>query len=479
VIGESADPEVSARALSVLRGVLGGERAWLVGGAVRDRLLHRPTADLDVAVAGDVAAAARRVAEAAGGAAFPLADALGIWRVVGPERDWHADLAELAGPDIDTDLARRDVTVNALAEPLAGGATLDPLGGRADLAAGRLRMVRPEAFVDDPLRCLRVARLACELDFTVEPATLRAARAGAPGLQDVAGERVFAELKRLLAAPRALGGLELMDRLGVTPVVLPELHALRGVGQSRYHHLDVHDHTLAVLRSTIELVRDPAPVFGADADALRAVLDEPLADELTRGQALGWGALLHDAAKPGTRRELGDGRIGFPGHDRVGAQLARDVLARLRASERLRAHVAALTRHHLDLGFLVHQRPLSRRAVYGYLRDCDPVAVDVTVLSVADRLATRGRKARDAIAKHLDLARELLGAALRRRAAEPEPPLIRGDELAAALRIAPGPRLGELLAELDAARFAGEVCDREQAIAHARAHLAVAGARER
>jgi poly(A) polymerase len=116
--------------------------------------------------------------------------------------------------------------------------------------------------------------------------------------------------------------------------------------------------------------------------------------------------------------------------------------------------------------------PLDRRAIYRYLVTCEPVEADVTLLSVADRLATRGRKADEAIARHLDLARQVLAEALARRAAGPQPPLIRGDELAAALGIARGPRLGELLARIAEARFAGEVSTREEALALARDALA-------
>ena len=142
---------------------------------------------------------------------------------------------------------------------------------------------------------------------------------------------------------------------------------------------------------------------------------------MTRGEALRWGALLHDAAKPLTRdMRPADGRVTFIGHDERGATLAREVLGRLRASERLRAHVAALVRHHLRLGFLVHEpQPLSRRTVFAYLRACSPVEVDVTLLSVADRLATRGDRAQEAIAAHLAVARQMLGDALRWRAEGP------------------------------------------------------------
>jgi poly(A) polymerase len=330
-------------------------------------------------------------------------------------------------------------------------------------------MVSAAAFAADPLRTLRLARLAIDLGFAVEPATGRAARDHAAGLERVAPERVFGELKRIVTSDAALAGLALMDELGLTGVVLPEVAALRGVEQNPYHHRDVHGHTLEVLEQAIALERDPAAAVGAElAEPVRALLAEPLGDELTRGGGLRFGALLHDAAKPQTRVELPGGRIGFPRHDVEGAELARGVLARLRASERLRSHVAALTRHHLRLGFLVHEAPLERRAVYRYLRDCDPVAADVTLLSVADRLATRGRKADEAIARHLALARELLAAALAAREAGPAAPLVRGDELARELGIAPGPRLGQLLEQIAEARFAGEVAGRDDAVAYAR-----------
>ena len=457
-------------ALEAARAALGDEPAWVVGGAIRDRLLDRETGDFDLVVGEDVAGAARRIGTAARAAVFPLSERFGAWRVASRAGGWHLDVSPLTGGSIEDDLARRDFTINAMAQPLAGGEAIDPLGGQEDLAARRLRMAGPAAFADDPLRALRLVRFAVELGMSADAATEAAARAASPRLVEISGERVFAELRRVIGADAVLDGLRQMDALGLTQAVLPELAALRGVSQGIYHHLDVHDHTLAVLAAVLELECDPAPLGPHAGDAV-AVLAEPLADELTRGQALRFGALLHDIAKPETRHTFPTGKVGFPGHDALGAQMSRDILARLRTSERLRAHVAALTRNHLRLGFMVHHQPLSRRDVYGYLQACEPVAVDVTVLSVADRLATRGRKADEAIAKHLELARSLLGEALAARAASHAEPLVRGDELAMALGVRPGPELGRVLAELEEARFAGEIATREEAIAHARGFL--------
>jgi putative nucleotidyltransferase with HDIG domain len=317
------------------------------------------------------------------------------------------------------------------------------------------------------LRTLRLARIACELGFEVDEDTAAAAAAGAAGLARVAPERIFAELKRVLIADGAVRGLELMDALGATDAVLPELIEMRGVEQSPYHHLDVYEHTRSVLAETIDLSRHPERSLGEHAEAIRRLLAEPLANELSRGQALRFGALLHDVAKPQTRRVTTEGRITFIGHDVVGADVATAVLSRLRASDRLRDHVAALTRNHLRLGFLVHETPIGRRAIYRYLRACEPVQVDVTLLSVADRLATRGRGSDEAIARHLELARDLLGEALAWREGRPRPP-VRGDELARAVGLRPGPELGLILEELEEASFAGEITSREQAIDRAR-----------
>jgi poly(A) polymerase len=442
-------------------------RAWLVGGAVRDRVLGRDTADLDVTVDGPVADLARALGRTAGGFAFELSEAFGAWRVVAHDRSWQVDLLALDGGTIEDDLSRRDLTVNAIAAPLGRPGYVDPFGGLADLDRRRLRAVGDGAFRRDAVRTLRLARLVCELDFTIEPATLALARAAAPGLSGVAPERVFAELRRIICADGALRGLAAMDEIGATDVILPELAALGGVQQSRFHHLDVFDHTRAVLAETIALERDLEPLAGAAAEALGHYLQAPLANELNRGQALRFGALLHDIAKPQTRAVTPQGRITFMGHDEAGARMSAEILGRLRAAERLREFVAAVTRHHLRLGFLVHEMPLGRRAVYDYLHVTEPVAVDVTVLSVADRLATRGDNADAAIARHLELARQLVEEALRWAADPPRPPL-RGDQLARALGIKPGPVVGDLLAELEAASFSGEVATPEEAIERAR-----------
>ena len=447
-----------------------GDPAWIVGGAVRDAVRGREVTDLDLAVAGDPGAAAKAIAKEIGEHAFELSAEFGTWRVVAPRHGWQIDVTAIRGEGIEADLAERDFTIGAVAVPLAGGEPIDPYAGLVDLADKCLRAVGERSFGADPLRLLRAARLAAELELEIEPRTVALARASAPRAADPAGERRLAELRQLMGGPDPLRGLRLLGELELTAVVLPEVEALRGVEQGPNHHLDVYDHTIAVLEHTLEVEGDLDRFAGERAAEVAALLDEPLADEMTRRAALRFGALFHDIAKPQTRAER-DGFVGFRGHDQLGAEVIGGICRRLRASRKLTQHLQGLALHHLRLGFLISEMPLPPRRVHAYLRATEPVAVDVTLLTVADRLSARGKgpiASPEMVAAHLQLAREMIAAALDWRRDGPPAPLLRGDEVAAELGIEPGPELGSALAELEAAQYAGEITDREGALEHLR-----------
>jgi tRNA nucleotidyltransferase/poly(A) polymerase len=456
------------------RDALADAEAYIVGGTVRDALLDRPVVDLDLAVPGDPEPAARALARAANGAVFRLSEEFGAWRVVARDDAFVFDISPFQGPTIEADLARRDFAANAVAVPLAGGDPVDPTGGLGDIDSRTLRVlggdtVATSSYALDALRPLRLARLATELAFEPDARTERLTLEAAHAVTEASAERIFAELRRLMVADRVVEGLELSDRLGLTAAILPEVAALHGVEQSHFHHLDVYEHTLEVLREQVRIERDPDEVFGPElGPRVAEVLAEPFADEMTRAGALRFAALLHDIAKPATRRELEGGRVSFVGHDAVGEEVIASICRRLRTSERLREFLGAIARHHLVLGFLVHERPLSRAAVYRYLATTSPVEIEVTVLSCADRLATRGKNAERAIELHVGLARELMAAALDWRASGPPKPAVRGNRLARELGIEPGPELGELLGALAQAAYTGEATTEEEAVAYAR-----------
>jgi len=224
----------------VRRALDGGSGVWIVGGAVRDAALGQEVTDLDLAVAGDPGAVAGQVAQEGRGHAFELSADFATWRVLAADGSWQVDVTALRGETIEADLGERDFTIGAVAVPLGGGEAVDPSGGLADLERRRLRVVSDRSFAADPLRLLRAARLATELELEIDPGTVALARREARSAAEAAGERQLAELRQLLAASDPLRGIALLDELDLTAVVLPELEALRGVEQSPNHHLDVH-----------------------------------------------------------------------------------------------------------------------------------------------------------------------------------------------------------------------------------------------
>ena len=472
------DTLAQAPAARAARDALGGrDDAWIVGGAIRDAALGGEVKDVDIAVGSDERGAARAIAKAARGVAFELSEEFGTWRALSADRAWHVDVTRLRGSDIEADLALRDFTVNAIALQLAHpeAPPVDPHGGLGDLERRLLRAVSERSFADDPLRILRAARLGAALDLELEADTVELARAEASRAGEPAGARQLAEMRLMISSAEPIRGLELLDELHATASILPELEALRGVVQNPNHHLDVHGHTIEVLHNLLEIERDLERYAGEVAGDVAELLAEPLADGFDRGGALRLGAVLHDIGKPATRQEHEGGFVSFIGHDRTGAQLVADVCERWSASRSLSRYLEALTLHHLHLGFMAPERPLPRGRLYEYLRLTQPVAVDVTLLTVADRLSARGTgptAAPEMIEAHLELAREVLPHALEWHRDGPPRPPIAGDELAAALGIEAGPTLGRLLEEVRKGVFTGDVKSADDAVDVARAALA-------
>jgi Poly A polymerase head domain len=196
----------------LLREVLAGEEAWIIGGAVRDELLGRPVLDVDVAC-GDPEQAAHGLARHVRGISFLLSERHGAWRVVGAG-DATVDFTPLPN-GIVHDLSTRDFGLNAIAIAVGGGEELDPYGGRADVAARAIRAVSDSVFTDDPLRLLRAVRLEDELGFRMDERTERLVRESARLVVEPAGERILAELLRCSAdGYRRLAELSLLAPLG-------------------------------------------------------------------------------------------------------------------------------------------------------------------------------------------------------------------------------------------------------------------------
>ena len=463
-----------------------GVQAYLVGGFVRDALLHRRTADIDIAVASDALAVARVVAGALGGRFVTLDEENGVARIIlvggdvfPGENQWQVDFSTFRG-SIEEDLARRDFTVDAMAVELNQITTtdravrlVDPFGGREDIKSGVIRSVSEAAFESDAVRLLRAVRLAAELGFSIDSVTEAQVQHHAGLIAGVAGERIREELLRLLAVPGSGRFLVYLDSLGLLTALIPELVAARGVEQPREHFWDIFEHSLKTVLAVDFLLREGSWEYGDDgllatvpwSSELAAHFSPEVGSGSTGRSLLKLAALLHDIAKPQTRNIDEDGRMRFLGHAGEGASVAAGVLERLRFSNREIKFVEAIVLHHLRPMQMSHGGLPSRRAVYRYFRDTGDAAMEILFLSLADHLATRGPHLETAgWQEHIDIVKYVLAQHFEQESRPQPVKLIDGHDLINTFGMSPGVRLGKLLEAVREAHAAGEVTTRQEAL---------------
>ncbi len=476
-----------------------GQPAYLVGGAVRDALLGRVSHDLDFAVPGNAIATAKRVANALESDFFVLDGERDTGRVLVTNPDGSRTLMDFAayrGPDLEADLRARDFTINALALDAQNGEIHDPTGGASDLRQKQIRACSPAAFTDDPVRILRAVRQAASLGFHIQPETREAMKAAVGELPRVSPERQRDELFRILEGPQPGTCLRALDILGVLPVLLPELPAMKGVAQPPPHVSDVWTHILSVLAHLERILADLAPGYDAEqtSDMFTGLLalrlgryreqfarhfaERLVPDRSLRG-LLFLAALYHDVSKPETQAEDETGRLRFWGHDELGAQVAARRMRVFNFSNDEIARVQAVIRHHMRPHFHSNRmesesRPPSRRAIYRFFRDAGAAGVDTCLLSLADLRATREQTlTQETWLAALDVCRIFLENYFEK----PEetvspPPLVNGNDVILAYGLEPGPLIGQVLEAIREAHATGKVSNREEALAFGKRWLA-------
>ncbi len=501
------------------------KQGYIVGGFIRDWLLKRETNDIDIAVNGDAISIARKVAEEIGGTFVLLDDVNNVTRVVVIEdeqpgktsqkqeshgAEWHFDFSSFTGA-IESDLARRDFTINAMALELSQFVTastattkssrksaklvaekrpplkiIDPFSGKEDLRDKIVRGVSEQIFEADAARLLRAIRLAAELDFTIEPNTESLICRYSQAITEVPGERVREELLRLLSPPRAAYYLRYLDKLGLLLALIPELAESKGVEQPTVHFWDVFEHSLQTVAAVEFLIRESDWEYSNDDMLTTApwsdVIDRHLSQEVSSGSnhkvLLKLAGLFHDVAKPMTKSIDDTGRARFLGHTKQGAAMTANILERLRFSNREIRVVEDLVYHHLRPAQMANDELPTQRAIYRYFRDTCEVGIDILFLALADYLASRGPLASmEEWRKHCQLINYILTEHDKQQAKILPVELIDGHDIMDAFDLAPGPLIGKLLAMVNEAHASGELSTREEALALVQRKLSLRGQR--
>src|SRR5579884_215774 len=368
------------------------KQLYMVGGTVRDVLLHRGQSnDADLATDAHPKEIQRIVAPTKPNAVVLVGERFGTVRL-----HYGSDIIEITtfrserynpesrkpevcfGTSLEDDLRRRDFTINAMARHPLTGQIFDPFGGRQDLDAHILRAVGGEPdkrFDEDPLRLLRAVRFASQLDFQIEPETRRSIVRQSAKLQKISRERIRDEMNKLLLSSHPSKGLNLLVELGLMEWIVPEVLELRGVSQQQTPRApaskDVYAHVLRVVERSSPRLH-------------------------TR-----WGALLHDIAKPRTKT-VEDGKVHFIGHEDVGAYMARDILKRLHFDREFIENVSRLVRLHMRAN--AYEATWTDGAVRRLMLDSNETLPDLLDLSQADITSYRADKVARAAARVQELA---------------------------------------------------------------------------
>lgn len=399
--------------------------AFLVGGCVRDLLLGRPPGDWDIATA-----ATPEQVQAIFPRTRPTGIAHGTVTVLAGNRPLEVTTFRIEGeysdhrrPDwvrfttaLEADLSRRDFTINAMALDV-DGRVVDPFNGMADLIDGIVRAVGnpDQRFLEDALRMLRAIRFAAQLEFEIEAETLAAISRHAESLIHVSKERIRDEFNKLILAPKPRRALNLLKSTGLLAQFLPELLEGAGVEQNVHHAFTVWDHN-------VRACEEAPPVLH-----------------------LRLAALLHDVAKPRCLSVDKHGQRHFYHHEVVGAQMANDILRRLRYDNDTRRRVVHLIRHHLALH---HYPDMTDAAVRRLIRRIGLENLeDLILLRIADRRAS-GTK-RTPLSRGATLLLKRIEKVLQEDAAFGLKDLaINGHDVMETLNIPPGPMVGKILSEL-------------------------------
>jgi poly(A) polymerase len=430
-----------------------GHELYLVGGSVRDALLGRLGEDLDFTTS---ARPEQTLDLLAGWAEATWTTGIAFGTIGASRRGLRLEITTYRsdtydrvsrnpivayGDDLDSDLKRRDFTVNAMAVSLPGHRFADPHGGLADLARRELRTpgAPEDSFGDDPLRMLRAARFAAQLDFEVDPA-VRAAMAAMHGdLARITAERIRDELSKLMLAPDPVLGLRLLVDSGLAEVFLPELPALRMQIDEHAQHKDVYEHTLTVVRNAI----------GFEAEG-----DEP--DLVTR-----LAALMHDIGKPATKRAEPDGRVSFHHHEVVGARLTKQRLKELRFPKETVNQVSRLV--FLHLRFYGYGRgEWTDSAVRRYVTDAGELLPRLHTLVRSDCTTRNRRKASQLAADYQALEDRIARIQAEEDLARIRPDLS-GNDIMRLLGIPPGPQVGAAWRHLKELRLERGPLDADEA----------------
>ncbi|MBU1711640.1 MAG: HD domain-containing protein [Proteobacteria bacterium] len=431
--------------------------AYIVGGSIRDLLLGRSPSDYDIVVRESPDKYACDLAMRCNGHVVKIGKQnQTIFRVISESTSF--DISAIEGKTIQDDLKKRDFTINAIGYSLISGKLIDLFEGIKDLSLKTIRMVSTDIFQKDPVRLLRAYRIGAMYNFEIETETASAIAKNAKLIKTSAGERIRAELFKVFYQTKSYGYIDQMAKSGLLFEILPELTILKGCNQNEHHKYDVLDHSLAAY-SHLETLLNDRDINPEIFNFLNRDMDKK------RSALLKCSILLHDIGKPNSLTIGNNGKINFWGHDKISAEIAKQISTRLKLSNNeanyidfiIRNHIAALHLYNSDI-----KNSLSNKSLTRFFIKCGDMTPDILLHTIADikGKGTEDKRNESFFRFASYLLKEFFSGY---KVKQTGPRLITGNDLIEEFGLSPSPLFKRILSIVEESRLANDIKNREEA----------------
>ena len=435
--------------------------AYLVGGFVRDTILNIQNHDRDIVVEScNIEELAKKVSEKIDASFVPLDTENQIYRIVLKDKINYIDFAQPIENDIQKDLLRRDLAINAIAFDIKNNDFLDPSNGIIDIEAKVIKEISEQNFIDDPLRLLRVFRFHSKLGFEIQESLKEIVKKHSSKITQPAKERIHTELLKLFEGKHADRALEEMDNLGLLEYIFPIVKEVKKVPSNPHHHLDLFHHS-------IETVKQVQNYYENATEQVKEHLEMNFMGAIEKIAFLKLAAFCHDIGKPSTWTiEEETKKHRFFKHDDVGSKLISPILKELKFSKKQISYVQKLIKYHIYPSAVVCSDQFSDKSQMRFYRKMENEVIDAIVLAAADRLSAQGPDITEEITnKNLNGLKCLLDKYLAlRENIKPLPKLLDGKEIMEIKKIGQSKELGNIIKKLKEAQLSGDVNTKDEAI---------------
>jgi len=434
-------------------------KTWLVGGCIRDTFLGIPVRDYDIVITGNAQDVSMCIAKDLGGNQFCLDSNLEEYRIM-LSRNRIIDVKSIQ--DISHDLKQRDFTINALAFSLVDLETFsDPFNGIADLRRKRMQVVSSSVFAKDPLRLLRMFRLACTLGFSLPDDSIALAKRSVRKIDSVARERIRTELMLLFESSKSYRYVKRMDAIGLIAALFPEVEKGKRIPQHKYRSINLKEHSL-VCYDIMEKIIDKKgySVFTGFETVFKSFIHKHKA-------LLKLAALLHDIGKLYTMREDPSGTVCFWMHEKKGELRLKDYYQqRLSLSNREIEILSLLVLHHMRAHLLSREKIITNHALYRFVKDGKDVIPGILLLTYADSIASSGTGKE--VKRIEETIEKIIGYFAASQRVKIRKQLITGHDLIKQFGLKPGPIFKTILEAIEKKNIEGVITTKGEALKFAR-----------